>query len=249
MNYYDWEQIKNHYYLGTRNTGPSRTLKGDVVLIHILINDMMSNWMYPMHVMEYQNAANNMAAKMMRDAAASGTHLMIRSVFCQVNLPMVVDMSGAFIPYIFGSMGHMNAASMQYQYESMYRCDEAPIIMAVNRPMRNFASLNNDRSYMRQDEFSVIFRSENGMFESRVIEHELFHQFGGVDYYYPQITVRAAQRYFPYSIMYQGGPDVDDLTRYLVGWTDTLTPTAIAFLKETISVNDAVIMQARMQGV
>ena len=250
MNYTDWLQIQNHYYLGTRNVGPSRALKGRVVIIHVLVNDMMSNWMYPMYVAEYQNACNEMASKLMREAAASGTSLFIQSAFCQVNLPMYVDMNNTnWLPFLFGSMGHANASSMQRQYEAMYGCDEAPIIFALNRPMRSFASLDNERSFMRMDEFSVVFRHQTGFFDSGVITHELLHQFGAVDYYYPQVTVNAANCYFPDSIMFRGGPAIDDLTRYLIGWTDELTPTAIAFLQATSSVDDYMLMQARMRGI
>ena len=250
MDNYQWEQVKGHYYLGTRNAGPSHVLKGDVVIINLLVNDLMSNWMYPMHVAEYQNACNAMAWRLMMEAAISGTQLNIRSVFCPVNLPMIVDQSGSWLPFVFGCLGHANAASMQSYYENLYSCAEAPIIMAVNRPMRSFAMEENDRNFIRaNDEWSVVFRHTHGAFDANVLTHELLHQFGAVDYYYPDVTVNAAWRHFPSSIMFRDGAEIDDLTRYLVGWTDDLSTTALAFLRDTAGVSELAIIQAKMRGV
>ena len=249
MTPYEWNMIRNNYYLGMRDTGASRKLTGNVVVIHVLVNDMMSNWMYPIHVSEYQMAAAQMEMTFSNASYGSPHRPYMRSVYLQINLPMVADQSGMWINYAFASLGFPNAAAMQYYYESMYNCDEAPIIFAFNRPMRSFASANNDRSYFRQDEFSAVFRHTSYAFESRVLVHELLHQFGAIDYYYPQITVYAAQRYFPNSIMYTTGNEIDDLTRYLIGWTNELSDKAVAFLRDTMSVNDAVMAEARMRGV
>jgi len=60
MDFLDQLITNNHYYLGSRNTGASGALRGDVIIIHVLVSDMASNWMFPMHVAEYQNAANQM---------------------------------------------------------------------------------------------------------------------------------------------------------------------------------------------
>lgn len=249
MNYSDQVLIQNHYYLGMRNTAPSHALTGDVVVIHILVNDIWSNWAYNSHVAEYQNTANQMASTLMYEAAKSGQKLIVRSAFCQVTLPIFADETGGWIPTAFACMGFPNAAAMQNYYERQYHCTEAPIIFAINRPMRSFASVNNTKSFFRQDEFSAVFRHTSGMFESRVLLHELLHQFGAPDYYYPQVTVNAAYRYFPDSIMFMNGNEIDDLTRCLIGWTNELTPRAMAFLRETACVNDAMIIQAKMQGV
>ena len=249
MDYSDWVLIRNHYYLGAKNSGASRTLSGDVKVLHILINDMASNWMYPAHIAEYQQAAAMMDLVLNTTAMMHGHRLSVQSVFCQAYLPMVADQTGMWVPYAFSALGFPSSSAMQSFYESQFGCQEAPIIFAFNRPMRSFAGLNNDRSFFRQEEFSAVFRQPTGMFDSKVLIHELLHQFGAADYYYPQVTVDAAYRHFPTSIMFQGGDVIDDLTRYLIGWTDELTPTAVAFLKETMSVDDAMLMQARMRGV
>lgn len=249
MNSYDWFMIKDHYYLGARGSGPSRSLSGNVVVIHVMINDMISNWMFPMNVCEYQLAASMMDSSLNQGAAQCGHSLQVTSVFCQVTLPVVVDQSCNWVPMAFSAMGFDSAASMQTYYERQYGCSEAPIIFALNRPMRSFASLNNEKGFFRQDEFSAVFRHTSGMFESRVLIHELLHQFGAADYYYPQVTVNAAYKYFPSSIMFREGNDIDELTRYLIGWTNELSPRSVAFLKETCAVNEAELIRARMNGV
>ena len=110
MNYMDQMLVNNHYYTGTRNTGVSGMLKGNVVIIHILVNDMASNWMYPMHVTEYQSMANQAASRLMLEAMMCGTLLTIHNVYLQAMIPGVVDMSNPnLITYIFNSLGFMNA--------------------------------------------------------------------------------------------------------------------------------------------
>ena len=65
--------------------------------------------------------------------------------------------------------------------------------------------------------------------------HELLHLFGAVDLFYPPPVTKEAVRLFPHSVMYNGAdPDcreLDDLTRYLIGWTDQTSPKAMALLR------------------
>ena len=249
MNYYDWQLVKDHYYLGTRNGGPSKTLTNNVVVIHILLNDLISNWMFPMHVSEYQTASSLMALNLTLNAKIHNAPLAVQNTYCQATLPLVIDATGSWVPLLFNSLGFASAEAMQRKYEAEFNCEEAPIIIAVNRPMRSYAMMNNARSVFRaNDEWSVVFRQNYGTFDMNVLTHELLHQFGAVDYYYPDVTIQAAQRYFPQSVMLSG-TEIDDLTRYLIGWTSDLSDAAISFLKETSSVNDLTIALAKARGV
>ena len=78
----------------------------------------------------------------------------------------------------------------------------------------------------------VSFRKFDLKGSERSLIHELMHQFGAMDYYTPAFVEEAAKKYLPHSIM-NDGSEIDALTRYVIGWDDTLTPEAIAFLKAT----------------
>ncbi len=110
--------------------------------------------------------------------------------------------------------------------KKQYSVKEAPILFAVNRGGRAYA-----RTHSAPDglEFAMLFHRDSDY------RHELLHVFGAKDYYYPEETKKAAEKYFPDSIMNvtEKSPVVDPLTAFLVGWTDTLPPSALQFLRDT----------------
>ena len=69
-------------------------------------------------------------------------------------------------------------------------------------------------------------------FTSFTIEHELLHQFGAVDLYYPKEVVEIAKLFLPKSIM-NDGYEIDPLTEYLIGWKESLSYNAALFLART----------------
>ena len=69
--------------------------------------------------------------------------------------------------------------------------------------------------------------------DDNYLTHELFHQFGAIDLYNQEGVEKVALKYFPNSDMLTVSHVIDDLTAYLVGWTDTLSAKAQKFLKET----------------
>lgn len=95
---------------------------------------------------------------------------------------------------------------------------------------RSIANMSKREHYVDY-EFAVIYPSPFAFTEA--IEHELLHLFGALDFYYPDRLFQLASKYFPNSIMSSGGPfcnQVDDLTRYLIGWHRTPTSRAKAVL-------------------
>jgi hypothetical protein len=65
------------------------------------------------------------------------------------------------------------------------------------------------------------------------LTHELYHLYGAIDYYdYDgEGVAKAASKYFPKSVMACAGNSIDDLTAYILGWTDTLSKKANKFLE------------------
>ena len=79
-----------------------------------------------------------------------------------------------------------------------------------------------------------------------VICHELLHLYGAMDYYYPALVKREADKHFLHSIMldFGGVIHIDEFTKFLVGWNDDLTPDAIDFLKKTIVTRRSVSLDS-----
>jgi len=74
----------------------------------------------------------------------------------------------------------------------------------------------------------------------KTIIHELLHQFGAPDYYYPKAVKSLADKYFPQSIMTSGtGIVIDSLTSYLIGWSDSIDRNAATVLELTKQITYA----------
>jgi len=66
---------------------------------------------------------------------------------------------------------------------------------------------------------------------SYALRHEVCHVFGAADLYYTSEMTNLAKQYFTDSIMVDSlSNHIDDLTAYLIGWTDTLSYSAQGFL-------------------
>ena len=110
-------------------------------------------------------------------------------------------------------------------FQREFGVDEAPIAFCLNRSDRSFARQERGEGY----EFAVLFGKDEDY------RHELYHLFGAMDLYQNDEVAKAAVRYFPNSIMQYSGEDlrVDELTAYLMGWTDYPYKRAVRFLEET----------------
>jgi hypothetical protein len=244
MAYISDYEIQNHYYLGARNTGPTYKFKGNIAILNIFVNDMWSSWPFE----QYKNLCKSYIEQSIRyllnEAAKSGCKLQVKIMDATVTVPtMVTQFNQDWIYHICSQFGQTNFAGLQSYLERTYGVEDAPVMLLLNNNQRSFALAANSR-VCRQDEVSVVYQN-NMCFDWRAYTHELLHQFGAADYYLRQCTVNAAMRYFPNSIMFQSGNEIDDLTRYLIGWTDHLTDKARAFLAETKSVNAQMIIQAQ----
>jgi len=104
-----------------------------------------------------------------------------------------------------------------------------PLMLCVNSDGRSFACTKMD---VIQPEYMVVFE------ESATVEgnmHELLHLYGAQDFYLFDEAQEAANSYLPGSIMgsEQSEVIIDDLTAYVVGWTDEPTEMAQQFLDAT----------------
>lgn len=226
-----YPQIKNNFFLTGRDVGASRKLRGKVSYITIFMNQKKAPWSESDRN-AYFAAANKAAKWLKEEAARYGTDLEIEGYHYEMDCADDVDEHDDFY-LVKDFLGAENITQAQNELEQSLRCNEAPFLLAFNTKGRGFAAKQRscDSSYI--NEISVIFRGF-ASFSWSTIAHELLHQFGAIDYYFPESVKETAKRHIRDSIMGVGDNKVDDLTAYLVGWKDTISAESYWFLNETM---------------
>ena len=240
-----FEQFKDMFVLFGRNTGCSVKLRGRVVLIAFLINDGESHW-------DKQSeeacvaSLKEMSTYLMNTSGLGKDDLYIAYAHCQVTVPYSVEKrnSGRFVEDALRQFGYKDVQSYQEHYERKFDRDEACISFVFNKKFRSYAQQSTALELKEEanpcgNEYSVVsFSGEDIADFQRVFMHELFHQFGAIDYYYPEQVKMEAQNYLPGSIM-NDGTTIDSLTRYLIGWDDEPDEDGKAFLKAISKIPEA----------
>lgn len=245
------EEIKDAFALRGRNVGCSVKLRGRVVLIAFLINDGGSSWDLRSEK-TFEVSLKQICDDLMNVSGLNRDELNIAYALCQVTVPYPVGRhnTSRFVQDVLRQFGYEDVQSYQEHYESKFSRDEACISFVFNKKFRSYAvsvdaQQNTDKEDPTGNEYSMVAYDPGDPQDSqRAFIHELMHQFGAIDYYYPEQLSIEAEHYFPGSIM-NSGEDIDDVTRYVIGWTDTLTPKAKEFLKAIAKIPKADIEFAR----
>lgn len=254
----DLGALKNAYALQGRNVGCSLKLLGRVVLVTFLICDGECGW---------DEAAEKAAVTMLKkvckriekDSGKDAKDLSVTYAYCKVKVPYVVSRENRskFIEDVLLQFGYKDVESYQRHYEKKFSRDEACITFLLNKGSRSgqdgrsYASRvtsrnsSGDKPDPTGEEYSMVFFDPDDPVSSeRGMLHELLHQFGAIDMYYPSVLQFEAQRHLPGSIM-DGGDVIDSLTRYVIGWDDKLAPDARNFLEAISGISQEAIDRAR----
>ncbi len=122
--------------------------------------------------------------------------------------------------------------------------DQVSLLLVYDKHDRSFAIQHKFKNSKAVYKLPVVFQSPNS-YSAYTIAHELLHQFGAVDLYYPQKASECAKFYFRDSIMGIGKRDVvDDFTAYLVGWKDTVSDETWHFLNASTWVTKSIMEDA-----
>lgn len=225
-----YEKIKDSFFLQSRNVGASKKLVGKVGLITVYGRKTNQCWSEKSK-REYELTLERTKKFLESEAKRYGAVLHIDFYYLDVNLDENFDRFRCF-EFIKKELGGNTMEQIQCSFERFYKVDEAPVIVAYDEVGRSSAVMQRSAIYSR-NEISSIFKNSNG-FSYTTIAHEILHQFGAADYYFPQKIEKIAKKYFPNSVMGNGTNIVDELTAYLVGWTDVISKDAYAFLNDTM---------------
>ena len=246
------EKYRGHVAFRAQNRGCSLSCRGKIVIRVFFVDDSASSW---------DEAAKDAFKRVVFLAAeclvngAKDENLKIevvpaysdKTVSCEV---MSTGTSGQWIAEIFGLAYSSELVADQNRFRRVIGCDESPIVFAFNKDFRSCARSSESGAVGRRDDFEwsmVSYRPDDGV-ESieRTLVHELLHQFGAIDLYYPKRVSEAADDYLKGSVM-RSGTKIDDLTKVLIGWRTTLSPKAIKFLEATKDITEKQIENALEQ--
>ncbi len=225
----------SHCLLASKKAGILKQLRGRVLITVFHVNDASSCWT-SLDVAAYRRTHERAVQNLTREAARRGICLQIQTAYHHLSTTKECT---------FEDPSWAQTLKQQCLVTRPQGYDEAPVILALNKPLRSFAYMA-DRGFRyyhdAQDEFCVVAQSRCG-FEERTIQHELFHLFGAPDLYYPSDVKYFAEKHLPESIM-NSGYEIDNLTAYAIGWTDTLSKNALDFLYATRHHTYASIQEA-----
>ena len=229
----DYPQIKNNFYLDGRNTGACKKLKGNIATLTVFMHNRNSKWTEE-DKKKYFNSLNTATKWLVRQAKRYKVNLSFKNYSFDVTVNDDINTHNDFNLI----KDFLRVETMQQAhdyYTKSLNCDECPFILVYNMQGRSFGRRHNDNFEGIINECSTVFIEKNKEFDWRVITHELLHQYGAVDYYFPKKIEETANKYLGISIMDRNlSQNVDDFTAYIIGWKETISGNTYWFLKETM---------------
>ena len=219
-----------HFLMRAVNKDSCRKLVGDTAFFLTYVSDPEYSWTED----EIRKASQTCKAsiKILKAAAKEDNVPMRCYVHDQrvsIRCPIHVKNSSEWRRQIALALGAPDMETLHARLQIKFGIQTIVYVFMTGKPGRAYAlPVHTNSNYA---EGVVLF----SRFDS--ILHEVLHLFGAADYYYPERLAVLARRYFPDSIMLvSGGRDIDDVTRYLIGWHSQPTEKALAFLRESSGI-------------
>ena len=231
----DYPELKKSIYLTGRDMGASKRLKGKVGIISCFMRRNATEFS-DKTTAQYYTELNKAIVWLEKEAARYGVYLKMQGYHYHVDVPKNADPAQGY--QLVRDFMNMNTADeAQAYFEKKMGYDETPFILVYDAYARSFAFESMSMYKVHIDENSTVFKNNDG-YSWRTIAHELLHQFGAFDFYYPDAVKECAKRYLGDSIMSQGNEAIDDLTAYLIGWKDTISAGSYWFLHDTLWMDE-----------
>lgn len=231
----------NHILTQAMNKGSCGFLKGRTLFCFVYVDHKGMKWSRNKRSSQEKRRIS-VLQRLEKEARSEGIYLccLQREFQMTVNAPNS-DADTKDWPALLAKQYQFNAPEDMYEVLlANNRAEQAAFVFMTQAKGRSFAVSCGDIEY------DVLY-GEEAMAEG-VITHELLHIFGAKDLYYHEKVVSCAEKLFPKSVMISGRTEgwvIDDLTRYLIGWHQSPSPTAQAFLDETSSIGSAEYRTAR----
>ena len=234
MAYADYNNsFEEHFALQARDIGPCRKLTGNVRIMLIFVNTPEHPWTEKKKEEVYSVSTSSINI-MKKEAARYGQYLNLSYGHLDFHIPTEYDDNQEWYRYILEKAYHVsNMDVIQQRYRRALRVDSAPMIFLFNSWDRSYSKVKSSLNANYDDEYCVIFCDTD--MHDNYLTHELMHLYGAIDLYdyRGEGVEKIAKKYFPTSDMLHVSHNIDDLTAFLVGWTETISSNASKFLTET----------------
>ncbi len=229
------EKYSSHVYINAKDKGACRSFSGNVGIFTVFVTDPESSWS-PETESEIQRIIESSCEDLSEQAKGRGVSLSFGYTKTGVVFADVIENGSTdWADQAAKRAGFSTLNGMAAEIERLHGYDSVAVIFAFNRNGRAYAmprTSNNENT-----EYAVIYQGEDA------VGHELLHLYGAKDFYYPTEVHDAASEHLGESIM-NHADTVDDLTAYLVGWTNTLSEHAASFLGATEHLTKEDLSQA-----
>ena len=240
-------KYRDHVAFLALNQGCSLYCRGKIVLRVFFVDDKESHWDEEGRE-RFRGIVSTAAGKIIADAQSDGVSIEIFSSYADKSVSCAVMPNGKVRTWLDEIFNTAKIVDDQNNFRMVIGCDESPIIFVFNKDLRGCAYTAEDlkNAGRNHPEWSIVSYQKNfsDRYMVHVLVHELLHQFGATDLYYPTEITVAGEKFLGESIM-NCGMEVDDLTRFLIGWRAKLTDKVISFLDATKSVTKQQVMEAR----
>jgi hypothetical protein len=226
--------LRDNFYLMGRGRGPSQALRGKVHVFTVYLRRSIFSWRRRSK-RAYERAMRQAIVNLEYEAKRYGVDLSMVGLYTERKIKLRADPSDEF-KLISRSFSASSVQELQERYEEKYDKDETILLLAFDRPGRSFARFQTQDRGKPADEISVICfdRRETAESMGHTIAHEILHQFGARDFYFPPAIKCTASDILGDSIMNSGRKwRVDDLTACVIGWQDTVGDEGERFLRAT----------------
>ena len=222
-----------HFALKARGWGPCDKLTGDAYIILVFVSTPQHPW-----TKKVKDRVNNVSWSsidiMEKEARRYGAKLDLQFGGLDYSVPYEYNRDLKWYHYIIEEIFHEESIKEVYSYyRKSLHVDTVSMIFLFNSWDTSHTYMTSSDYPHWNEEFCVIFCDTN--MHDNYLTHEVLHLYGAIDLYdYNNEGVqRVAKKYFPNSDMLTVSHNIDELTAYLVGWTNTLSKKANAFLAET----------------
>ena len=221
-----------HCLTDSRDAGSCRKLRGRVLFYLVFVNEPGLSWTGTERS-RVQSYLDRTTRYLTYCARRDHQVLTATSVSTQLTMkaPLECEEKAKWREGFAKAKGFSGMSALCESLKKSHNTEAVAFVFATKQKGRSYASTAGQGSGFI--EALTLYWDHN----SETLLHELLHLFGAADYYYPPKVKAAAEKYFPNSVMLRSANrEIDELTRYLIGWMDQPTPKAQAMLRDTADV-------------
>ncbi|MBR3297810.1 MAG: hypothetical protein IKI64_01260 [Clostridia bacterium] len=212
--------MANNVFERSKFLGSCKDMTGDVLLRVFFVDLEGFTWTENARNATLDNL-NRAVDFLERKAAQEGVSLKFFKTTCDFSLnlypytyPSPLDYERAF------GIELMRVYNSEYRVLGALEGFQTALLFFMNFPEGRSTANMSKPEYNVDLEYACLY--PNVFFPFECIVHELMHLFGAFDFYYPDRLAKAVSEAFPRSIMLNSAiaPQIDDVTKYLIGWHD-----------------------------